>query len=133
MTIIDRARKLRGVIEKMAATLDDSSALENVELFSKWKENTAYTIGQRVRYGETLYKALQNHTSQKEWTPDISVSLWTKVLIPDPDVIPEWEQPESTNPYMIGDKVTHNGKTWESTMDNNVFEPGVAGWIEVTI
>ena len=50
------------------------------------------------------------------------------MLIPDPEVIPEWEQPGSTNPYMIGDKVRHNGKTWVSTIDNNVWEPGVYGW-----
>ena len=52
-------------------------------------------------------------------------------LIPDPDVIPEWEQPDSTNPYSKGDKVTHNGKTWVSDVDNNVWEPGVYGWSEV--
>ena len=41
------------------------------------------------------------------------------------------EQAESTNPYAKGDKVTHNGKTWISTTDNNVWEPGVYGWEEV--
>ena len=40
-------------------------------------------------------------------------------------------QPDSTNPYAKGDKVTHNGKTWQSTTDNNVWEPGVYGWEEV--
>ena len=45
--------------------------------------------------------------------------------------IGEWKQPDSTNPYQKGDKVTHNGKTWESTADNNVWEPGVYGWTEV--
>jgi hypothetical protein len=53
------------------------------------------------------------------------------VLIPDPDVIPEWEQPDSTNPYMKGDKVAHNSKTWVSDVDNNVWEPGVYGWTEM--
>ena len=45
--------------------------------------------------------------------------------------VPEWEQPDSTNPYAKGDKVTHNGKTWISTADGNVWEPGVYGWEEV--
>ena len=58
-------------------------------------------------------------------------SLFAKVLIPDTDTIPEWEQPDSTNPYAKGDKVTHNGKTWISTADGNVWEPGVYGWEEV--
>ena len=79
-----------------------------------------------------LYKCLQDHTVQVDWTPTAASSLWAKVLIPDPDVIPEWEQPDSTNPYMKGDKVTHNGKTWVSDIDNNVWTPGVYGWTEVS-
>lgn len=57
--------------------------------------------------------------------------LRTRVLIPDPEVIPDGVQPDSTNPYMMGDKVKHNGKTWESIIDNNVWEPSVYGWSEV--
>ena len=79
-----------------------------------------------------MYRCLQAHTAQADWTPDAVPSLWAKVLIPDPDVIPELEQPDSTYPYMIGDRVTHNGVTWESTIDNNVWEPGVYGWTEVS-
>lgn len=71
------------------------------------------------------------NTSQETWTPPYASSLFAKVLIPDTDTIPEWEQPESTNPYAKGDKVTHNGKTWQSITDNNVWEPGVYGWEEV--
>ena len=65
----------------------------------------------------------------------MSPSLFARVLIEDPTVIPEWIQPDSTNPYMRGDKVTHNNKTWESLVDNNVWEPGTVGtealWQEV--
>lgn len=132
MNIIDRAIELRTQIEELAETLDDETAVDYTELFTSWKEDTAYEINTRVRYGKTLYKCLQAHTSQAAWTPTDAPSLWAKVLIPDPSVIPEWEQPESTNPYMKGDKVKHNGKTWESTVDNNVWEPGVYGWDEVT-
>ena len=71
---------------------------------------------------------LQDHTSQSDWTPDVAHSLFAEVLIPDSEVIPEWVQPDSTNPYQTGDKVTHNGSTWVSTIDNNVWEPGVYGW-----
>ena len=53
------------------------------------------------------------------------------MLIPDETIIPEWEQPDSTNPYSAGDKVMHNGKTWVSDIDNNVWEPGVYGWTEL--
>ncbi len=132
MDIVTRAIQLRAQIEELAETLDDAVAVDYVELFEAWTEGTMYSVNTRVRYGKTLYKCLQAHTSQAAWTPADAPSLWAKVLIPDPSVIPEWEQPESTNPYMKGDKVKHNGKTWESTVDNNVWEPGVYGWDEVT-
>ena len=82
-------------------------------------------------YTDSLYKVITAHTSQETWTPTEAPSLFTKVLIPDENVIPEWEQPDSTNPYMIGDKVTHNGKTWVSIVNNNVWEPSVYGWEEL--
>lgn len=132
MSIINRARELRSVIEQMSSTLDDSAALESPELFPAWREDTVYETGQRIRYNGTLYKVLQDHTSQTDWTPEAAPSLFAKVLIPDPEIIPEWEQPDSTNPYAKGDKVTHNGKMWVSDIDSNVWEPGVYGWIEIT-
>lgn len=109
---------------------DDAQALEVQYLYPEWKSGKDYTAGYRVNHNTTLYKCLQDHTSQDDWKPEVAPSLWAKVLIPDPNVIPEWEQPDSTNPYMKGDKVTHNGKTWESGIDNNVWEPGVYGWTE---
>lgn len=129
----EKAYALRKLIEQAAASLSDEDALTGVELFPRWNENgISYAVGDRVLYNGTLFKCLQAHTSQATWTPTDAPSLWTKVLIPDPEVIPEWEQPDSTNPYMKGDKVTHNGKTWQSDIDNNVWEPGVYGWSEVT-
>lgn len=112
-------------------TANDETALSAIELYPVWNDSETYSVGDRVRYNDTLYKCLQAHTAQSTWTPTDAPSLWTKVLIPSPSVIPEWEQPESTNPYMKGDKVKHNGKTWSSTIDNNVWEPGVYGWSEV--
>lgn len=132
MSIIERARQLRAVIESLAETLDDESAAESVELFPIWATDTDYAVGDRRRYEGLLYKCLQAHTSQETWNPADAPSLWAKVLVPDPEVIPEWEQPESTNPYMMGDKVRHNEKIWISVIDNNVWEPGVYGWDEVT-
>ena len=126
--IEERARKLRVQIENLSEHMTDDEALENAELLPKWEADKQYVTGQRVTYNGVVYKVLSNHTSQATWKPTEAPSLFTKVLIPDENVIPEWEQPASTNPYMIGDKVTHNGKTWESTTDNNVWEPGVYGW-----
>lgn len=137
--IIDRAYVLRAKIEAMSedTITDDAESLDYIELFPSWSpDGVTYPVGHRVRYNGDLYKVLQEHTSQEAWNPIDAPSLFAKVLIPDPDVIPEWEQPGSTNGYMTGDKVTHNGKTWESQVDNNVWEPGATGtetlWIEVT-
>lgn len=126
-----KATKLRELIEKSSASLTDEDALDGIELFPHWSSSIDYVAGDRVYYDGTLYKCVQNHTSRSDWIPETAVSLWAVVLIPDPDVIPDWVQPDSTNPYMIGDKVRHNSKVWISDIDYNVFEPGIAGWSEV--
>lgn len=116
---------------KLRNLATDEMSLQVPNLYPKWKPEEEYNVNDRVIYNDILYKVLTAHTSQATWTPDTSASLFAKVLIPDTDVIPEWEQPDSTNAYMIDDKVTHNGKTWVSIVDNNVWEPGVYGWEEI--
>lgn len=120
---------LRKAIELSSISLPDEIALTVAELFPIWTSGHHYNIGDRIQYNKTLYKVLQEHDSQETWTPNNSPSLFTQVLIMDGGIL-EWIQPDSTNPYMQGDKVLHNGKTWESSIDNNVWEPGVYGWIE---
>lgn len=112
-------------------TVDDNTALRMLEFYPEWAAGQAYTAGYKVRHGGKLWRCIQAHTSQDGWEPESAPSLWAKVLIPDETVVPEWEQPDSTNPYSVGDKVSHNGKTWVSDIDNNVWEPGVYGWSEV--
>ena len=121
-------QELIKAVREWRETATDTEALDGIELFPVWKEDTAYEVGERKVYNGLLYKCLQAHTSQSSWTPIDAPSLWARVLIPDPETIPEWEQPESTNPYMKGDKVKHNSKIWVSDVDNNVWEPGVYGW-----
>ena len=132
MSILQDVRAMRAFIEMAAQSLDDAEALQAVCLHPHWAAGKAYAAGYKVQHGGALYRCLQGHMAQADWTPDAAPSLWAKVLIPDPNVIPEWVQPESTNPYAKGDKVTHNGKTWVSDYDNNVWEPGVFGWTEVS-
>ena len=115
---------------KLRGLATDEMSLQVLNLYPTWKVDVSYSKGDRVLYNDILYKVLLDHTSQSDWAPDVAVSLFTKVLIPDANVTPEWQQPDSTNPYMKGDKVTHNGKVWVSTIDNNVWEPGVYGWEE---
>lgn len=130
MTLADLARKLRPYIEKAAAGLTDADALEAVQLFPVWDVTTTYAADDRVQHKSVLYRCLQAHTAQETWTPTDAPSLWAKVLIPDPDTVPAWEQPDAVNAYSKGDRVIHNGKTWISLIDGNVWEPGVYGWVE---
>ena len=135
MTLVEKARELRKILEKAmteAQSLTDAEAITATCLHPKWSgDGVQYTAGQRVQDDGILYTVLQAHTSQPDWKPAAAPSLFAKVLIPDPTVIPEWEQPDSTNPYSKGDKVMHNSKTWVSDIDGNVWEPGVYGWTEV--
>lgn len=129
MTLLELAQKLRPYIEKAAASLTDEDALEAVNLFPNWSgESITYNKDDRVNYEGLLYKCLQAHTSQIGWTPTAAASLWAKVLIPNPNVVPEWEQPESTNPYQIGDHVMFNGQEYECIISNNIWAPNVYGW-----
>jgi len=127
----DRLIKFINAIQTIRNMIDDDVAITVSALYPQWQEGINYQVGDRVFYNETLYKCLQSHTSQSTWTPTEAHSLWSQVLIPDTDVIPDWVQPDSTNPYMKGDKVKFNGKTYESTVDNNVWQPDVYGWEQI--
>lgn len=125
--------KARAVIEALVKVRDlvtDEQAAEVMDLYPVWKDETTYEAGARILYNGILYKVLLPHTSQADWTPDVAPSLFAKVLIPDENTIYPWEQPDSTNLYMTGDKVSHNDKIWISTVDNNSWEPGIYGWEE---
>lgn len=124
----EHALKLRELILKASISLSDEDALEGIELYPLWKTDTSYAIGDRIRYEDILYKCVQSHTSQADWTPDITKALWTVVSI---DEFPEWVQPTgSSDAYNKGDKVSHNEKHWISDVDANVWEPSVYGWRE---
>ena len=126
------ALKLRHHIENAVQSLDNKDALECVCLYPKWNGNgIAYAKDTKVQDEGVLYNVITAHTSQVDWKPKNTPSLFAKVLIPDPTIVPEWEQPESTNPYAKGDKVMCDGKKWQSTIDNNVWKPGVYGWEEI--
>ena len=103
---------------------DDAVALTIQEFYDIWEVGVTYEVGRYLQYKSVLYKVLQPHTSQETWTPDVASSVYAKVLIdPTGETIPEWEQPDSTNAYMTGDKVRFEGVVYESTMDNNIWSP----------
>ena len=129
MNKIERARLLRSKLEYMATSLKDADALTTVEFFPKWEVGVSYNNNDRIRYNNILYKCVQAHTSQSDWAPDITPALWTKVSVEE---FPEWVQPTgSQDASNVGDKVSHNEKHWTSTVDANVWEPGVYGWEEI--
>ena len=128
---LEAAKPIREVMDAAGNMLTDEQAATVPALYRAWELGIDYAVGDRRTYNGKLYRCLQAHTAQDAWNPVDAPSLWAAVLIPDPTVIPEWVQPESTNPYMKGDKVAHNGKVWISDIDNNSWEPGVYGWSEV--
>lgn len=122
--------KLMEMMHKAAISLADEDALEAVELFPVWAVGVAYAADERIRYGEKLYRCVQAHTSQADWTPDATPALWTEVA--KPGEIPVWVQPTGAqDAYRIGDKVhypTKDDPVYICTSDYNVYAPNVFGW-----
>lgn len=132
---MQEARAMRASIDSITADMPDEKAIENTVLFKQWNGNGVnYTAGERISYNGVLYSVLHSHTSQPDWNPEVAVSLFAKVLAPDPDKPQPWEKPDSTNPYNKGDKVIWtDGEIYESLIDGNVWSPEEypAGWKKV--
>ena len=113
------------MLNTVAVILTDEQALTVPSIYPEWSCDISYYVNDRVQYNSELYRCLQNHTSQVTWTPDATGSLWARLRPSEvePEVVHEWYMPDATNPYMMGDIVTHNGHTWRSTVDNNIWEP----------
>ena len=119
------AEQLRKAIVQGSESLPDNVAMTVPDLFDLWETDTDYAIGDRRKYNDILWKCIQAHHSQDDWTPDVAVSLWVRTSA---DEWPEWIQPTgASDAYMKGDKVSHNSKHWVSDVDNNVWEPGGVG------
>ena len=128
MTYTERARALRPYIEKASTSLTDEDALQAVELFPQWVTGHAYVVDERLQYNGVLYRVVQAHTSQADWTPDITPALFVVVSL---DEWPEFVQPTGAHDaYNKGDKVTFEGKHYISLIDGNVYSPAAypAGW-----
>lgn len=122
-----KARKLRELIERGARSLTDSEALTGIELYPAWNAGISYTVGERVRYEDKLYKVIQAHTSLADWAPPLVPALF--IAIAPPGEIPDWVQPTGAHDaYQIGDKVSYKGAIWECEVANNAYPPDVYGW-----
>ena len=123
-----KAKQLRQLIEQLAVTLDDETALSGVELFPAWAIGKAYAVSDRAQYNGTLYKCVQAHTSQSDWMPSATPALWVVVSV---DEYPEWVQPTGAHDaYNVGDKCSYNGKHYICTINGNAYAPDVYGWEE---
>lgn len=74
-----KAKQLRQLIEQLAVTLDDETALTGVELFPIWTIDRAYAVGDKVQRNSKLWRCIQAHTSQAGWEPENVASLWTEI------------------------------------------------------
>lgn len=131
---LEEAEQLREELNEITSEMTDEEAIERPILFPNWKAGVEYTVNTRVRYGGRIFKVLQAHTSQEDWTPSRAPSLFAEVLTSETGEPQEWVQPSSTNPYLTGDKVIYNGQVYQSLIDNNVWSPEEypTGWQLIT-
>lgn len=127
---IEEANQLRQELNEISSSLTDEEALERPILFANWRTGVNYSVGARVRYGGRLFKVLQAHTSQDDWTPSRAPSLFAEILTNEDGEPLEWQRPSSTNPYLTGDLVIFDEKVYRSLIDYNTWSPEEypAGW-----
>jgi len=117
----EQAIAFRKMIEKAASSQTDEDALNSISLFPKWKVGLSVSVNERYQYAEKLYKVIQAHTTQSDWTPDVTKSLFTEVSIEE---WPEFVQPTGAqDAYNTGDKITFEGEHYICLMDNCVWSP----------
>lgn len=120
-------------METALVNIPDDAAVDAVTLFRKWEPGMKCEAGKRLQYDSKLYRVIQTHTAQAGWEPDKTPALFTQVA--KPGEIPVWRQPTGAqDAYMAGDRVHYpdaEGPVYESTVDNNVWAPGVYGWEQV--
>lgn len=118
---------VQDAIDTLLPILTDEQAEAVTGMYPEWEVDISYAAGERIKYNSKLYRCLQAHTSQIGWEPPLTPALWVRT-VPDGD-IPDWVQPTGAqDAYNTGDKVKHNGSTWVSDVDANVWEPGIYGW-----
>ena len=122
----------RVTIDDQLADLPDDTYANVVALFPDWVSGEAVAVGAVRQFDGALYQVVQAHTTQADWTPPTVPALWAAVRQTEGPTVDPWVQPTgSSDAYGIGDLVTFEGQTWESTAANNVWSPGVFGWVVV--
>ncbi len=136
MNKLQAAEQFRKALQMFAASLTDEQALEVATIYDGWKIGHAYIVGDFLIYGENatgdpqLYKVVQAHTSQENWTPDTVPALYEPIGLNEQG-FPVWSKPSGAHDaYNTGDIVDYNGQLYRSLMDGNVYSPEEypAGW-----
>lgn len=136
MNRMQAAEQLRKALQMFASSLSDEQAMEVVAVYDPWKVGKTYAVGEFLTYGVNgvgdpqLYKVVQAHTSQDDWTPDVTPALYVAIGLDDSGY-PVWSQPTGAHDaYNKGDVVDYNGMLYESLIDGNVYSPEAypAGW-----
>ena len=136
MTVIEQAEAIREAMDTAGALLDEEMALECVRLYRSWETGRTYKVDEYLTYGQNgvgdpqLYKVVQAHTSQADWTPDITPALYDAIGLDDSGY-PVWSRPTGAHDaYNVGDIVNYNGTLYESTINGNTWSPDEypAGW-----
>lgn len=110
--------------------ISEETAADYPDMFRSWESGVQYNVGNLREYQHILYKCVQAHMSQGDWTPDVSASLWSVAGNPTEEW-PEWIQPTGAHDaYPKDARVSHNDKHWTSDIDANTYEPGVSSWTE---
>ena len=136
MNKLQVAEQFRKALQMFAASLSDEQALEIATIYDPWKVGKTYPVGIYLTHGENsvgdpqLYKVAQAHTSQADWPPETTPSLYTAIGLDDGGY-PVWSKPTGAHDaYNKGDIVDYNGVLYESLIDGNVHSPDTfpAGW-----
>lgn len=126
---LEQAKKIRKAINKFAENQTDETLIDNKIAFPLWSgKSVELKVGDIVLYEDNIYRVIQPHTTQIDWTPENTPALFVKISLEE---YPDWVQPiGAQDAYNKGDKCAHNNKKWISDVDGNVWEPGVYGWTE---
>ena len=138
MNRLQIAEQFRKALQMFAASLDDEKAMEVATIYDSWVVGKSYSVGEYVTHGRNgvgdpqLYKVVQAHVSQADWTPDVTTSLFSPIGLDDAGY-PVWSQPTGAHDaYNTGDIVDYKGKLYQSLIDGNTYSPEAypAGWVE---
>ena len=129
MNRLQIADQVRKALQMFAASLSDEKALEVASIYDAWVVGKTYEVGEFVTYGKNgvddpqLYKVVQAHTSQADWTPDKTASLFSPVGLND-EGYPVWSKPTGAHDaYNEGDIVDYNGTLYTSLINGNIWSP----------